>query len=198
MNSQANRREYFRIDDRVALTIKPLSADKSVADEDLFEAKRNALGLANHFNFNREQHRPQLKKISIKHPEVAHYLEFLEEEIQVLAKRVVAQDEELASVPNTDVNICAEGFRIESIKPFKAGQFLEVSMLLFPSYTSLYTHVQVLRSDEITEGDEFLIGKYETVIRFEKIHDEDKEALIKHIHQKQLSQLQERQETIMA
>ncbi|MGV6859165.1 MAG: PilZ domain-containing protein [bacterium] len=198
MNSQTNRREYFRIDDRVAVRFTPLTEDFDINDDEFFDSKRHELGLANHFSFNREQHRPQLRKIASKHPEIASYLEFLEEEIQVLAKRLVSQDKTLPTVPNADVNICAEGFRIETKEPFPQGQRLEVSMLLFPSHTSIYAYAKVLRSDEITEGDEFLIGKYETVISFDHIHDEDKEALVKHIHQKQLLQLQERQEALMA
>ncbi len=198
MNSQVNRREYFRIDDRVALKMNPVPAELNIEDDEHFEARRHALGLANHFSFNREQHRPQLRKIASKHPEIASYMEFLEDEIQVLAKRLVSQDETLPAVPNADVNICAEGFRIETKEEYPQGQDLEVSLLLFPSHTSIYTYGKVLRSDKITEGDEFLIGKFETVISFDRIHDEDKEALVKHIHQKQLLLLQERQEALMA
>lgn len=193
MDTGSNRREYYRIDDRIALRFKPLTEGLMRMHEDNFNAKRRELGLVNHFAANREKHRVEMKRIEQKLPEIAAYLKFLEEEIEVLATRLATSDSNLPDVPTHDVNICAEGLRTELNEPVPVGQYYEMSMMLFPSHTTAFVVGEVIRCDKITEGDELQIGQYETVIKFVQIHDEDKEAMVKHIHQKQLLVLQERQ-----
>ena len=193
MDSNVNRREYYRIDDRIALQMKPLEHGARFIEEDVFEQRRRELGLANHFAANQEKHRAEKKRIEQKHPEIAAYLSYLEEEIQVLATRIASSDACLPSVPTHDVNICAEGIRLELPGALPEGQSYAMCMLLFPSNTAVFTVGEVVRSIEITEGDELQIGHHTVAIRFTQLDDEDKEALVKHVHQKQLLQLQERQ-----
>lgn len=193
MDTEINRREYYRIDDRIALAMKPQRDGLQQMHEENFDAKRRELGLVNHFAANQEQHRIEMKRIEQKAPEIAAYLKFLEEEIQVLATRMSTSETSLPTVPTHDVNICAEGIRTELSEPVSSGQHYEISMMLFPSHTTAFVVGEIIRCEEITEGDELQIGRFETVIRFSQIHDEDKEALVKHIHQKQLLVLQERQ-----
>lgn len=198
MDNSANRREYFRIDDRISLRMDPLAQGESNLHEDTFEARRRETGLANHFAANQEKHRGEKKRIEQKHPEIASYLAYLEEEIQVLATRLSKSENGLPTVPTHDVNICAEGLRVELDSPVVADEKLEISMMLFPSNASVFCIGEVIRCDEITEGDELQIGRFTAAIRFTQIDDEDKEAIVKHIHQKQLIQLQERQAAVNA
>lgn len=193
MDSNVNRREYYRIDDRIALNMKAMPEGVSELGEELFEARRREIGLANHFAANQERHRAEKKRIEQKHPEIASYLAYMEEEIKVLATRLATSDSGLPTVPTHDVNICAEGMRLELDKPLPINQHYELSMMVFPSSTSVFCIGEVIRCEEITEGDELQIGRHTVVIRFTQIHDEDIEALVKHIHQKQLLVLQERQ-----
>lgn len=193
MDTSINRREYYRIDDRIALSFKPLREGLQRMHEENFDSKRRELGLVNHFAANQEQHRVEMKRIEQKTPEIAAYLKFLEEEIQVLATRLATAEAALPTVPTHDVNICAEGLRLELNEAIGAGEHYEMSMMLFPSHTTAFVVGEVLRCDKITEGDELQVGRFETVIKFVQIHDEDKEAIVKHIHQKQLLVLQERQ-----
>lgn len=193
MDNNANRREYYRIDDRISLRMKPLSGERRRLDEDTFEARRREIGLANHFAANQERHLAEKKRIEQRHPEIAAYLGYLEEEIRILATRIAKSENGLSPVPTHDVNMCAEGLRLELESPLEPDQVLEISMMLFPSSVSVFCLGEVIRCDEITEGDELQIGRYSAAIRFTQVDDEDKEAVVKHIHQKQLLQLQERQ-----
>ena len=191
MSGEENRRKYLRIDDRVSLYVQPLTETETEEAISHFETRRMDFSLMSHLVYGREQHMPQMRIIEKRYPEVAGYLKFLGKQIETLSSRIIDQDHRLNSEKTCKVNISAEGLRFDTDQAYPPGAMFELALMLFPSRTSMLAFGEVVRSEEATEKGKSV---WKTAIRFTHLHEEDREILIKHIHQKQLSQIRQRDE----
>lgn len=188
MSDESNRRKYLRINDRVSLHFQPLSeteASEAVAN---FETRRLEFSLKNHLVHGREQHMPQMRVIEKRHPEIACYLKFLEKQIESLSSELIDQDHCLSIDDRYEVNLSAEGIRFYMPEQFEPGALAEIAMMVYPSQASMFALGEIVRSEKVkdNEGKETL---WKTAIYFTHLHEEDREMLIKHIHQLQLTEI---------
>jgi len=192
MSEDENRRKYLRIDDRISLYVKPLT--ETEAEEAIlhFEIRRMDFSLMSHLVYGREQHMPQMRVIEKRHPEVAGYLKFLEKQIETLSSRIIDQDHRLNPEKTCKVNISAEGLRFDTDRPYPPDAMFEIALMLFPSRTSMLAFGKVVRSEKETED---AVARWKTAIQFTHLHEEDREIMIKHIHQKQITQIRQRDES---
>lgn len=188
MNEDINRRKYLRINDRVSLHFRPLSDDEMREAVSDFESRRMEFSLKNHLVHGREQHMPHMRVIEKRHPEIANYLKFLEKQIESLSSRLIEQDHCLSVDDRYEVNLSAEGIRFYMPEQFKAGAIAEIAMMVYPSQASMYALGEIIRSEKM-EDDSNSETLWRTAIHFTCLHEEDREMLIKHIHQLQLSKI---------
>lgn len=188
MSDESNRRKYLRINDRVSLHFQPLSENDAIEAASNFETRRMEFSLKNHLVHGREQHMPQMRVIEKRHPDIANYLKFLEKQIESLSSRLIDQDHCLSVDDRYEVNLSAEGIRFYMPEQFEAGAIAEIAMMVYPSQASMYALGEIIRSEKV-EDDENSETLWRTAIHFSSLHEEDREMLIKHIHQLQLKEI---------
>ncbi len=180
MTHPTNRRDFFRINDNIGLTINPLEEDTIDLDS-VFEKRRKEYGLANEFIIQKERHRPLLFKIQQSDQNLAKYIEFLEENLLSLAIISNRHMTELPDKPDHAVNLSGSGLRFLSDKEWSSECFLQLSITLFPNLLTVYAIGKVLRKEKTASG------KWSIALRFTHIHHADKEALVRHVHARQLA-----------
>jgi hypothetical protein len=188
--NDSNRRRSHRIDDRVSLLLRVVQPQEATEILESFETRRNDFSLTNHFMHQEEQLLPQMRMIEKRMPEVAKYLKFLEEQIQTISRYLISHNQKLSSKPDTKVNLSADGLRLYHNAGLVPGTVVELAMMVFPSRSAMLAYAEVVRS----EIDKRAIDKerpWNIALTFTHLHEEDKEMLYKHIHQRQLSALRD-------
>lgn len=188
MSNEPNRRKYLRIDDRVSLHFQPLSESEAINTAANFEIRRMEFSLKNHLVHGREQHMPHMRIIEKRHPEIASYLKFLEKQIESLSSQLIDKDHCLSVDDRYEVNLSAEGIRFYMPEQFKSGDIAEIAIMVYPSQASMYALGKIIRSEKV-EDESNSETLWRTAIHFTRLHEEDREMLIKHIHQLQLAEI---------
>jgi len=183
---ESEQREFFRINDMVALHAESLSNEDIDKRDELYEIRWRDTGFTSETTFNREERLPALTKIEQKHPEVANYISYLEDEIEKINLRLISDDESLAKKPTHQVNLSAGGLRFMSDTEFPQGSSIELTLRLFPSQTIIFVYARVVRCEAADTGEN---KNWAIATEFTHFHEVDEEALIKHIHKWQISRL---------
>lgn len=188
--SGAERRDFYRISDAVALQIEPIEDGMLSACEASFDADRMRYGLVNYLSHCDEQLLPKRRKIESKSPDLADYLSELEGRIELLARLLVAQ-EETDIGPSHVVNISGSGIDFGHHLPLAQGSHALLRIQLFPEQTRIMAIGQVMHTghEVETQASDAEHGKFRAGMHFVRIHDEDRERLIKHIHGLQMESL---------
>lgn len=182
-----NKRESFRVDDHIHLSAI-LRSDEEIAEiERNFKAYRMQACLNTHFSHQKETKVPTLKVIAGKDPELGTYLEFLESQIQQLAQLVSSTETSQKQVRRETVlvNLSADGMMFGWNEPIELGQHLELVLWLLPNELTVLALAEVIRIEEEE-------GETKVSVRFDTIHDEDREAIVRHVVRVQQKQLQTR------
>ncbi len=186
MSDANNKRGYFRVNDSVALAIRPLDEKESARANQLFDERHRDFGIVNEFLIARERYLPKLIRIRRRDPEIAEYIAYLEDKIQKLAAAMGRKQALKKAVPTDHVNLSASGIRFHSDTPMQSGSKVELTITLFPSGVPILVFGDIIRADANS-------GKgWSYVVKFSHIHDDDMEILIKHIHARQLDELRQK------
>jgi hypothetical protein len=186
----AERRDYFRINDAVALEVEPIAADALSDYEARFETDRLRCGLANYLSHRDEQLLPKRKKLEKRDPDLVSYLDELERRISLLADLVV-NDGDGEPCPSHVVNISGSGIDFAYHKPLPEGSYALLRIRLFPEQTRIMAIGRVMHAGHYADskpGDAER-GDFRAGMHFVRIHEEDRELLIKHIHSLQMQSL---------
>ncbi|MGF1548890.1 MAG: PilZ domain-containing protein [Thiotrichales bacterium] len=196
--SESNRRGYYRIDDYVALTVKELSPEEVSQADVIYERRRHQHGLMNDIAAEREKHLPTLQRVREDYPEVADYLDLMERQINTLAFRLVHANNLRTRAPSHTINLSASGMRFTTPRPVHRGNLLEVMLLLFPSYSVVYAYAKVVRAERQASSTAKGAERWLISVQFTHLHEEDREAIARHVHQRQLTDLMARNAGIIA
>lgn len=191
MSDSENRRESFRIDDEMKLHVNPLDPTRLDAILEDFEAFRLQFCLKSHFLVQKEIRLPNLLLIRKRDPDIAQYLEHLENQMLLLAERMNggAENSVAATQAPAIVNLSSNGLRFHTAEPLALGQVVELGMLLSTSGTQIIMLATVVRLEDGTEEHEGLV---KVSLNFSHINADDTEAIIRHMVKLQQIQLQER------
>ncbi len=192
MSASENRREGFRLDDKMKLHVKVADQEYLAGILQNFESFRMRYCLKSHLRNQTEIRLPKLAKIRRRDPEIAEYLQHLETQIEQLAARL-SNDSDMEYDQNNlerSVNLSSSGLRFNSDQEYEVGQHLELGMVLSTSGTQLVAIAEVLRVDTceqkaVNGNSQFLVSTFYT-----RIHPEDTEAIIRHMAKLQQIQLQ--------
>lgn len=183
--SSDERRHHYRIDDDVYLEYLVLGADEGRDAVGEFEGQRDT-----HFNpLNQLQaitirNRGLLESIRQQWPDVGQYLTCVDERIQLLAHAIAQDQVGVPIVPNESVNLSAGGLSFASEQPLEPEALLEFSIIIVPSYLHIYAlgkvvycHTQTCSADS---SYPYRIG-----VEFTHLHSADRDALMRHVQDKQ-------------
>jgi hypothetical protein len=178
------RRDFFRIDDTVALSfqmIPPSSLTKKL--------ERQEKGLESEFTIMSnlavisQEMAGVLRKIEGISPDVARYLKSLDQKIDLLGKAFLTWTNEMADQPASAVNLSASGMAFNAPEPTEIGTLLELKILL-PFFTGLILYAEVVACEKLpSEGD--AAKMYQTRVNFQHLRDRDRDVLIRHVLQRQ-------------
>jgi len=176
---QGERRDAFRIDDRIYLKVVTDGLDdKSVVDEKL----SSHLSTLRELNY---QSNHILAGIRKNHPDISQYLALLDKKINILT-RIVSMEQVGADVePNMKVNISSSGLSFKSDVAYSEGRVLSIHMVLFPNYVTITCQAKVVYCQ--MEGDGLRIA-----LDFIDLDAAEMELLIRYMIEKQSEQLRSR------
>ena len=183
MEQMENRREAFRLQDRVSLSVTILDQDKVQEAFNHFEKKRSDFGLMTHLKYGAEKYLPEMRTIERRHPEIATYLKFLEKQIEYVSAHISVSEQSEEAMRNQQVDLSANGIRFKTSLPVDTGDCLEMVLVLHPDESRLLVLAEVKRVEQMAPG------KWLVSAEFVQLHEEDQEALIKHVHKKQIEEL---------
>ncbi len=188
MLDQQNRRNAFRLDDSIELWVRALDDDALNEIVSDFDRYRMRYCLKSHFVNQREARQPLFQQLKNRDSEIASYIESLEQQIILLAERLETADEIDPEKQRRyhDVNISSDGIRFDTQLTLVTGQMVELGMNLPTNTTQVVMIAEVVRVEPA--GNE----TYSVSLNYIHIHDEDIEAIIRHMAKLQQAQLQAR------
>ena len=190
-DSSANRRRFFRIDDAVRLSYRPLAPDE-LADR----VSRLNEGLGGSFalmaSLGAISHRMSvsLRRIEQHDGDVAAYLRSLDQKIETVARALLLQDPSLPAMSEEPVNLSAGGLAIVTGHCLPVGTPLEIRLLL-PALAGILAFGSVVECTEPPPGEGHAPGSRQMRIDFTHIRDEDRDLLIKHMLRRQGERLRQ-------
>lgn len=172
-----DRREYYRIDDTIALDFTPLSGANAQAHEVLQDASPlfNLLSDLHLMDFE-SQH--LLRHISERDRTLANYLKVINKRIDLLGQALAQNLLRDIGAPRR-VSMSEGGISFNNLLAIPAGTHLAIKMVLMPQGLGLLLRGKVINCRERNDG-QFEIGT-----EFEALTDAQRQLLARHILQKQ-------------
>jgi len=183
MSDNQDRRRFYRITDEVGIVSKKVDIDE--LDDRLrdFWTNPHAHSLRNDFNYQIQQHRSDLSIIQRKHPEIGRYLAVLQQQLDLITQKLLAQGKDNEVQPK-QASLSAAGIRFYSDEGIDRGDVVELDLTLLPDGQKIVIFAKVI---DCAENNEHFPGRYTVSLDFEHIHESDREILIQHVHGRQLN-----------
>jgi c-di-GMP-binding flagellar brake protein YcgR len=183
--TETDRREYFRIRDKLPVEYRRINAEEfsRLADTIRYSSTKVC-------DESQETHflKEKMSRRASEKDELFQYLQILEKKMDRIIDLLTrsSQDSSFQSV-YVDVNISGAGIRFISDLPFKEKEYLELRFVLpVFSYPKITTLCEVIRSVPVSDGK----GQgYDLAANFSVINEEDRDLLINYIFVKEREQL---------
>ncbi|QLC74516.1 PilZ domain-containing protein [Pseudomonas sp. LPB0260] len=174
---EKDRREYYRIDDTIALDFTLLSGAEAQASDALHDSSPlfNLLSDLHLMDFE-SQH--LLRHISERDRTLANYLKVINKRIDLLGQAVAQTLLRDIGAPK-QVCLSEGGVSFNHGKPVACDSHLAIKMVLMPQALGLLLRARVIHCREREDG-QFDIGT-----EFEALTDAQRQLLARHILQKQ-------------
>lgn len=188
-----DRRRFFRIPDAISLSYGLVAEEDIASRKALFEQEHESdFTIMGSLASVTQQMSGLLHKIESSEPDIANYLKALDSKIDLLGRAFLSRYYDLADQPTQPVNISASGISFNGEKSFKPGTFIELKLLLQPSYTGILVFGQVVSCEEIDlPGSD---STYTLRVDFTHINSNDQDVLIRHVIKRQSRLLREQRE----
>ena len=173
---EEDRREYYRIEDMIALEIRPLSALEAAGQEVLQDASP-LFNLLSELHLSEFESQHLLRQISERDRNLAAFLKSQNKRIDLLSQVIAITV--LGQIGEPQPVIISEGgIDFQHPSPIAAGSRLSVKLVLMPQALGLLLRARVTHCDR--KGDGFDVGT-----EFEHLTDAQRQLLARHILQKQ-------------
>ncbi|WP_372866446.1 PilZ domain-containing protein [Pseudomonas sp.] len=177
IQDEDDRREYYRIDDTIALEFTPLSGAEALASDELHDSSPlfNLLSELHLLDFE-SQH--LLRHISERDRTLANYLKVINKRIDLLGQAVA---QSLLRDIGTPRQVCLSegGVSFSSSQNLTIGSHLAIKIVLMPQALGLLLRAKVIHCQMLAE-QQFEIGT-----EFEALTDAQRQLLARHILQRQ-------------
>lgn len=184
---EEDRREYYRIEDTIALEIRPLSALEAAGQEVLQDASP-LFNVLSELHLSEFESQHLLRQISERDRTLSAFLKSQNKRIdllsQVIALTVLGQIGE-----PQPVIISEGGIDFQHPTPIAAGARLSVKLVLMPQALGLLLRARVTHCDR--KGDGYDVGT-----EFEHLTDAQRQLLARHILQKQAQERRQARELL--
>ncbi|MCY1423251.1 PilZ domain protein [compost metagenome] len=173
---EEDRREYYRIEDTIALEIRPLSASEAAGQEVLQDASP-LFNLLSELHLSEFESQHLLRQINERDRNIAAFLKSQNKRIDLLSQVIAITV--LGQIGEPQPVIISEGgIDFQHPSPIAAGARLSVKLVLMPQALGLLLRARVTHCDR--KGDGYDVGT-----EFEHLTDAQRQLLARHILQKQ-------------
>lgn len=185
------RREYFRIEDDIALDYRLIDeSDVEPLLERINSRVVDRFTAASSFAATSRQMMHTIHKVQIQTPELARCLQALDQKLNMVAQLFVSQEIDLDEKPARTVSLSAGGVAFRAQHELAEGSLLEFRMVLFPSLVGILTVSKVVNCKRIDgENTQF---PWQVAVEYEHLRETDRELLVRHIMSKETEQLKAR------
>lgn len=173
---EEDRREYYRIEDTIALEIRPLSATEAAGQEVLQDASP-LFNLLSELHLSEFESQHLLRQISERDRNITAFLKSQNKRIDLLSQVIAITALGQIGEPQP-VNISEGGIGFQHPSPIATGAHLSVKLVLMPQALGLLLRARVTHCDR--KGDAYDVGT-----AFEHLTDAQRQLLARHILQKQ-------------
>ncbi|TDF84823.1 PilZ domain-containing protein [Pseudomonas sp. H9] len=177
---EEDRREYYRIEDRIALEIRPLSTAAALGP-DLLQDDSPLFNLLSELHLSEFESQHLLRQLSDKDRTLAAFLKAQNKRIDLLSA-VVAQTL-LGQISAPQAVVLSEGgIEFNQAEPLAADARVAVKMVLMPQALGLLLRARVTHCDRQPDG------LYEIGTEFIDMTDAQRQLLARYILQRQAQQ----------
>ena len=176
---EEERREYYRIDDMIALQIKSLSAPEAASKEVLLDDSP-LFNLLSELHLSEFEAQHLLRQLSEKDRTLAAFLKVQNKRLDLISQ-IMAQSLRAELGAAQPVIISEGGIDFQHPVPLAIGAHLAVKLVLMPQALGLLLRARVTRC--APKGAGFEVGT-----EFESIPDIQRQLLARYILQKQAQQ----------
>lgn len=179
------RRRYFRIEDEITLFYREIEEGALPDGESFKEEAMDGFSLAATLEYLDQESGFIFRTIEKSHPDIASYLDVLNQKINLISKAVLLQEEGVAELPASKVNISASGISFFADIDVSAGSLLELKMILPPALTGLVTYGRVVYCEPVEDE----AHSHRLAVDYINIREQDRDVLIRHIVKRQMRQI---------
>ncbi len=180
VNNKQEQKEYFQIDDTVAMEFVAVT-ESCISDD----ASAFPLSIPSKFNLLNQLHTIDADSSSLllligeKDRAIASYLKSINDKINLLAQALVHSDQTITDIPRRTISLSEGGLSFNNTDPLDSGTYLAIKMILLPSSIGLLLYGQVINCDQDASGG-YTIG-----IRFEQLSEINRQTIARHVLQYQ-------------
>lgn len=184
------RRNFFRINDEIFLDFDVISIDEYKSAPALLESlNESSFSLSADFATLNNNIHPVLNNITQLHPDIAQYLQFLNQKIDSLSYQLLIKESSFDETRIINANLSASGIMFETEIDLEAEQLLRLELILLPEKIGILIFGKIITVKEIK-------NLKQVAVEFEHIRFEDQELMIKHNLNKQMTDLRDKNDNI--
>ncbi len=189
-----DKRHFFRITDSVNLSYRLVDEQQTKQNLQATSSLLDNCSLSSALELIAEESTVLHSKLEKIHSDFADYLKLLDIKIDLIAQAVVAlsPSEEVSSNETRNATVSVSGIGFESSEALKAGQFLEIKMLLVHSTVVIVTYAKMIHCEK--NPDSYSSYPYFVGVDFVNMKENDRDLLSKHVAKKQLQQIRQQKE----
>ncbi|WP_166268539.1 PilZ domain-containing protein [Marinobacter caseinilyticus] len=163
------RRQFYRVEDRVALRFTRLHDDQSVSSE------LARLSLHNRIMALNQELEHELSVLAEQSPRIHHIAQLLNEKLTLgMSALTMKGYPDESALKQTAINLSASGLAFDVDEWVKTGERLLVDVVFYPEGEHFSAIVRVIDSDTTGDG-------YRLRTDFERLPEHDRERLVRHI-----------------
>lgn len=189
MSRDDERREYFRIRDRLPVEFRQISREEFLTLQD--KIRYNSTQVVDRIH---ELYFLDVRDPRSENEQLHGYMQMINRKLDMIIEILGKSGSvERYNTVNTDVNISGAGIQFLCSAPLTEGDFIELKIIIpvFP-YPKITCLCQVLRVEQVSEG-----GRQEKMaaFKFMVINEKDQDILINYIFLKEREYLRQKKET---
>lgn len=177
---EADRREYFRVEDRAILRYQPvpaeavgfMPAERHFNNSEIFELLRDLRQID-------QENSNALRGLAEQNRELGAYLKSMNRKIELVANALAMVDQAQQKQSPQALSISETGIAFKAPERLATGSFVALELILLPHHTALALYAEVLAQ---RAEDPAL-----TVLGFVRLRDSDRQVLARHILQVQIA-----------
>ena len=167
----ANRRQYFRVEDKASIEISVLKNNMSAAE--CFELNPE-FGLLADFQLLDVESKHLLRALSDKDKNLGQFLKVMNQKLDALARVVALSNQKITPASIKEINLSEGGLSLSYPDKLDEGQKLAIKLILLPNYSGFLLEGSVLSC--IGEN-----APYEVHIAFDTISEAHQQLIARHI-----------------